>query len=295
MASALQCLTSQCNLLKLRVYVQFKRECTLPAYKGAMLRGWLGHALKAVDERAFFAFYGNHDDQQPKPYVISPSEDLKTQYQQNEFYYFDILLFGAVTDLAPTLLKAIKHGQSLGFGGQKTPFELVSIASITPSKITAGIETTKLSDWLLPQTSNSLAQTELALHFTTPLRLKVAGNILKNQPPELPLLLKQVARRLAQLCEFWVCDDKELINALYKEQPLLGDHETTAHIYFENWQRYSFKEKSLQPYGGLKGQVSYFGEIAPAIPWLQVGEQLHIGGKSTFGLGKYQLINYYLK
>ena len=43
-------------------------------------------------------------------------------------------------------------------------------------------------------------------------------------------------------------------------------------------------------FDGLKRQVSYFGEIAPALPWLQIGEKLNVGGKTTFGLGKYQLI-----
>lgn len=38
------------------------------------------------------------------------------------------------------------------------------------------------------------------------------------------------------------------------------------------------------------GQVSYLGEIANARPWLQLGEQLHIGGKTTFGLGHYTVI-----
>lgn len=295
MNSALELISQDFNLLKLRVYVQFKQDCILPAYKGAMLRGWLGHALKGVDERAFFAFYGDHDNQQPKPYVISPSDDLKSQYQKNEFYSFDILLLGVATNLSPTLLKALDYGQALGFGQNKTPFNLVSVASITPTRIQAGIEVTKLSDWLLvndkSQYSHSLAHTEIALHFTTPVRIKIEGKILEKQAPELPLLLKQVARRLAQIAKFWVCDDDEIINALYKELPLLGDHKVTSHIYYENWQRYSLKQQSLQPYGGLKGQVSYFGEIRNAIPWLQIGEQLHIGGKTTFGLGQYQLIS----
>jgi hypothetical protein len=290
MSSALQLISQNSDLLKLRVYVQFKQECNLPAYKGAMLRGWLGHALKAVDERAFFALYGDHDNQQPKPYIINPNEDLKSQYQKNEFYHFDIILLGVTTNLAPTLLKALNYGQTLGFGQNRTPFNLVSVASITPTKLQAGIVVTKLSDWLLSNNTHLLAQTEIALHFTSPVRIKVNGRILEKQVPELPLLLKQVARRLAQIARFWVCDDEELIKALYKELPCLGDHKTTSHLYFESWARYSFKEKTLQPYGGLKGQVSYFGEINAAIPWLQIGEQLNIGGKATFGLGHYHLM-----
>jgi hypothetical protein len=85
-------------------------------------------------------------------------------------------------------------------------------------------------------------------------------------------------------------DNKELFKNLYQEIPVMGDYETSAHIYFEDWQRYSHKEKSILPFGGLKGQVSYFGEVGLAKPWLMVGQRLHIGGKTTFGLGNYSLI-----
>jgi hypothetical protein len=63
-----------------------------------------------------------------------------------------------------------------------------------------------------------------------------------------------------------------------------------AHVYFEDWQGYSKKEQVNLPFGGLKGQVSYCGDIAQALPLLTISQHLHIGGKTTFGLGAYQLI-----
>ena len=77
---ALTLIAQQCDLLKLRIHIQLKKETILPAFKGSMLHGWLGHALKHVDDRAYHALYGEHDNQQPKPYIICPSEDHKTQY-----------------------------------------------------------------------------------------------------------------------------------------------------------------------------------------------------------------------
>ncbi|MFT5815044.1 MAG: hypothetical protein ACI9VT_002815, partial [Psychroserpens sp.] len=81
MSKALTLLAQQCDLLKLRIYIQFKQSTVLPAFKGSMLHGWLGHAVKHIDERAFFALYGEHDNQQPKPYIICPNEDHKTHWQ----------------------------------------------------------------------------------------------------------------------------------------------------------------------------------------------------------------------
>jgi hypothetical protein len=254
-----------------------------------MLHGWFGHALKAVDERAFFALYGEHGQQQPKPYIICPNEDNKRHWQQNEIYHFDLTLFGDAAHLGPIILKAFEKGQRLGFGKEKTPFNLISVVSILPNKIVPGLVPTRLIDWLTFDAGMNI-NTEVALHFTTPVRIKVNDNILKHKAPDLPLLIKQIARRYSQLTRYWVCDEQKLLDQLYNELPHLGDYQQTDHCYFENWKRYSFKQQGQLPFGGLKGQVSYFGEIANALPWLKLGEQLHIGGKTTFGLGKYQLI-----
>lgn len=286
---ALTLIAQQCDLLKLRIHIQLKKETILPAFKGSMLHGWLGHALKHVDDRAYHALYGEHDNQQPKPYIICPSEDHKTHWQAQEIYYFDIVLIGQAAQLAPIVVQAIEHGQKLGFGAQRTPFTLVSVSSLLPGKVKAGIHTAPLFEWITFN-ENTFERTELAVNFITPLRLKVHGKILQHQAPDLALLLKQIVRRLSQLCQFWVCDEPELIKALYQELPILGDYEQNSHTYFETWERFSLKEKRQLPFGGLKGQVSYYGEIAQALPWLQVGEHINIGGKSTFGLGKYQLI-----
>lgn len=282
-------LAQQCKVLKLRIYIQFEQATVLPAFKGSMLHGWLGHAIKHIDERVFFALYGEHESQQPKPYVICPNEDHKTHWQEKELYYFDILLIGEVTTFAEILLEAIKYGQTLGFGKQKTPFSLVSISSVLPNSEKAGVHILPISQWLT-LSEPDITSIELALHFTTPVRLKVHGKVLQHNLPELPFLLKHIARRFTQLCQFWVCDDPELLQACYFNLPILEQYEQQNHTHHEAWQRYSLKENNQIPFGGIKGQVSYYGEISQAIPWLQLGEFMHIGGKTTFGLGKYKLI-----
>jgi CRISPR/Cas system endoribonuclease Cas6 (RAMP superfamily) len=42
-------------------------------------------------------------------------------------------------------------------------------------------------------------------------------------------------------------------------------------------------------FGGLTGDISYTGELQAFMELLQLGEWLHIGGKTSFGLGKYEL------
>ena len=212
----------------------------------------------------------------------------------SEFYHFDIILLGEATKMADSVIAACQQGQSLGLGPKRTRFSIISICSVLPTGLKAGVHQTRLSDWLqssiLSESPTIEPQVEIAIHCETPVRLKTDGKIFKQHIPSLEEWLNHVVRRWKKLSELWVLDNKELFEGLYQELPQLGDYETNAHLYFEDWQRYSLKEKSHLPFGGLKGQISYFGDISVAIPWLVIGEQLQIGGKTTFGLGHYKLI-----
>jgi hypothetical protein len=293
---ALQTLTQQFSLLKLRVYIQFKQDTVLPAFKGSMLHGWFGHALKKADEQAFFICYGEHDNQQPKPYMITPNTDHKTHWHKNEIYDFEITLFGDAIQLVDQVLIALKLGENMGLGQKRAAFEVISINSVLPNSQQTGVQSFTLLDAVAAKIDQQAEQAyldinqEMALQLVTPLRIKHNGNIVKNSAPPLDFWLKQIQRRLIQLSRFWVLEDQSLFDGITQQSPLLGAFETTRHCYFEDWQRYSFKEQQNLPFGGLKGQISFCGEISQALPLLIIGEQLHIGGKTTFGLGKYQLI-----
>ncbi|WP_116644779.1 CRISPR system precrRNA processing endoribonuclease RAMP protein Cas6 [Salinivibrio sp. HTSP] len=285
-------LTETFSLLKLNITIQLQEDSVLPAFKGSMLHGWFGHALKRADEHAFFVCYGNHDNQQPKPYIICPNEDHKTHWRKGELYHFDITLFGHATQLVDALFKALKYGESLGMGPQRTPFRVLSVASMTPTGLRSGVVPLSLADWLAvaPVSQFDTAEKELAITCLTPTRLKRNGKVCHQSLPDLGEWVQQILRRLVLLSRFWVNDDQRLFDALYQNQPRIGPHQVSSDCYFEDWQRFSHKNKEFLPFGGLKGQVSFCGDIAHVIPLLTLGQALHIGGKTTFGLGKYQLI-----
>jgi len=293
MISALECIAANFKLLKLKITIQFQQDTVLPAFKGSMLHGWFGQALKSADEQAFFICYGNHDNQQPKPYIICPNNDHKTHWQKGELYSFTISLFGNATQLIDTLFVALKIGERLGFGSNRTPFKVLSVASATPEGYKAGTKIITLANILASNSVKPLIEedTELAVTFITPTRIKHQGVICKKTIPDLHFLVNNILRRLVQLSRFWVVDDQHLFDDLYTYQPLIPPHQTTNHCYFEDWQRFSKKSGENLPFGGLKGQVSFFGNITHITPILKIGEILHIGGKTTFGLGRYKLIS----
>ncbi len=292
MNEALNHLTQCFKMVKLLVTIQFEEDAQLPAFKGSMLHGWFGQSLKAADEQAYFICFAEHDNQQPKPYIISPSQDHKTHWQKGELYHFEICLFGQATDLVDALYVALKLGERLGLGSQRAPFKVLSITSNSPQFMQSGVHPFTLAEALKPYhgLNNFNTQREVALNLLTPVRLKQAGKICHTGIAHLDFLSNQILRRLVLLSKFWVLDDQSLLDQIATQRPYIAPHATHNHCYFEDWQRYSKKSKEHLPFGGLKGQVSFSGEISAMLPILKIGELLHIGGKTTFGLGKYQLI-----
>jgi hypothetical protein len=158
--------------------------------------------------------------------------------------------------------------------------------------LVAQITTAKCAQRLPVQIKVTSPPLRLTLNLpfiTAARRIKSAGHAV-TQPPRLDDWLNHILRRWRQLSTFWVVEDEALFAQLYNGRPRIGDHDINGHVYFEDWQRYSKKEQVNLPFGGLKGQISYCGDIAQALPLLTIGQHLHIGGKTIFGLGAYQLI-----
>ncbi len=44
--------------------------------------------------------------------------------------------------------------------------------------------------------------------------------------------------------------------------------------------------------GGIIGTVTYTGQFTPFLPFILLGEFVHIGKNTTFGLGRYQIANF---
>ncbi|MFH1323401.1 MAG: CRISPR system precrRNA processing endoribonuclease RAMP protein Cas6 [Methanobacteriota archaeon] len=42
--------------------------------------------------------------------------------------------------------------------------------------------------------------------------------------------------------------------------------------------------------GGLLGDITYEGELAEFMPFIKLGEFLHIGAGTAYGLGKYEIM-----
>jgi hypothetical protein len=277
------------KILNLQVTLQLQGDCILPAYKGSMWHGWFGHGLKQVCETTFNRLYQQNDHEQPKAYAIDPGKDQKTEWRSGELIGFNLRLFGVASDFGSTVYKAFKVGEHLGLGIARTPVRLIALSAIGPNGEVGQYQACSLADYL-PQTIHT--KLALMMLLNTPLRLKQQGKVIHNQKLlTANLLAAQARRRLLHLFKYWVQDNPDALNAIGQQPLAFEQSELISSVYFEDWQRYSLKQQEFIPLGGLQGVIRIEDCSEDLYQWLKIGEQLQLGGKTTFGLGCYQVVH----
>src|SRR5207302_1105493 len=126
----------------------------------------------------------------------------------------------------------------------------------------------------------------IAIRFVTPTLLKSNGEIISR--PEFHHILKRLRDRINALSTF------------FGEGPIevdfrgLGEHAEkirmiSAQTEWVERSRTSSKTKQRHELSGFVGEVAYEGSLNEFVPWLTLGEVIHVGKHTAWGMGQYQL------
>ena len=215
----------------------------------------------------------------PKPFVLLPPLDQQSNYQPGETFQCELTLFANATQHIAIVQAAVEYlGGQLGLGYNRGKFKILDLKD----------ETYQTKTQYFPSNPQYLS-----LDLVTRLRLKSDGQLQKTFFP-FSLLIARLLGRLKTLQQIYHPETKAVDPQNY--QQLMQQAQTvttlnTASMYWDDWSRYSGRQKEWMKFGGLLGSIHFQGNLQPFIPYLQMGEWSHIGGKSSFGLGKYT-INY---
>lgn len=121
-------------------------------------------------------------------------------------------------------------------------------------------------------------------NFLTPTRLVYAEAL--TPAPDFHVLIRALLRRLSNLAYFHCgaeldLDFRGLIAAAEQIETVNSD------VRWYDWERYSARQDARMKLGGFVGKVTYRGNLQPFLPLLRLGETVHIGKGTSFGLGKY--------
>ncbi len=287
---------------RFRFTVSASTPIILPTYKGATFHGGFGHALNSLPSSLVQLFQNPVGQKDlPKPYILIPPLEERREYATGETLQFELILFGSAIQHFPICFAAFEVlGHQLGLGQahaeQRGRYQIECIDYLSGSGNYQPLYSDKR--WQMAQTAvtgDEIAKNKspeqcdrISLNFTTRLRLKERGHLVR-QPPSFRLILDRLLGRLHTLSRLY--HEKPLLDRTAREH-LLAQAESIqieqANIHWDDWSRYSGRQKEWMMFGGLLGQISYRGDITPFMSYLALGEWVHIGGKTTFGLGKYE-------
>ena len=268
-------LSSALEISKYRFTLEAVDNIALPAYKGSTFHGGFGHALMRISPTWYQYFFEpglNKKGDWPKPFVILPPLDEKESYLKGEQFHCDLTLFGEATQHYAIAQAAIEFlGMQMGLGYEQGKYKVIDIEHTQPS--------------IEKSVKQTLNQQRIKLHLPTRLRLK-ENNKLQRHPPTFSLFCARLLGRLKTL-EIAYSDTQGDYQALiHKAKNIkLGN----SHAKWDDWDRFSGSQKKWMKFGGLMGDLEYKGDLTPFMDVLRLGEYLHIGNKTSFGLGKYEI------
>lgn len=313
------------SYIQLRFVMKASADCILPKWRGSMLRGGFGTALKQlvcktehqspcepcqhISSCLYATLFESQsksvgrDEHQnlPHPIVIKTPLASKTEVPAGEDITFDLLLTGRAQQDVLALINAFYLAGQSGWGNQQAPFLLYSVHQEvlkehhpvwTPED---GMQKQPVSSIVeLPSTYNNHPNEktkkqvrDITLTFETPLVLMERKKLLKL--PEFSSLMKAIFRRT------------DLLMKAHLDQPLDLDYqqwlkaaETVSAVEWSgrryNLKRYSNRQNRPVMINGALPIITYSGEaLHQFMPFLELGSHIHIGKGTVMGLGKYRI------
>lgn len=314
-------------IARYRYTFRMAQPLQLPPYAGSLLRGQFGAALRRAScitglprcepcpvrgHCPYPAIFeapapAQHTLQRfshiPNPYVIEPPPFGTACIPQGHPLTFNLVLIGRALEHLPLINRALQNAFAQGIGSQRARGTLQQIdlqhpdaagpaqwAPIWQAGAPAIAPHNAASAQALVTAAPYPAQTRrIALRFTTPLRLQHQGQPVRPHALTPRKFIADLLRRISLLAEF----HGGQVNAVGNVHQLVALAETLQHrrnLRWQDWSRYSSRQKQEMILGGAIGTWTFYGELTALLPWLHLGQWLHVGKNATLGLGAYQLL-----
>jgi hypothetical protein len=308
---------------RLRCTLLARERAFLPAYKGSLLRGAFGHALRravcamgpgqpcefcrlrraCVYTRLFETFVESEPPPflaglptSPRPYVFEPASETR-HFEPGDPLDFDLLLFGQATELEAYALLAVERMAAGGLGRDRFPFVLDHVSMANGGTGWRDVLAGGRALPVLPVAPsrpaidgfNGLRPGRAVLRFLTPTRLKRGDEL---QPSVgFRALTFAMLRRTLEMAHFHLPGAAAAID--WNFRPLLEQastvHITASRLAWRDWERYSNRQGRKMTLGGFVGEMEIEGDLESLAPLLRTAEILHVGKGATFGLGRMEI------
>lgn len=294
----------------------------LPRYSGSAWRGLLGHSLRRSvcvtraptcdgcllrSHCTYSTFFetpsvapetAKRYSALPHPFVLEPPPAGAREYARGDALSLGLTLIGPAGDLLPYLIHALQRAGERGLGREDGRFRLLEVTQETEPgndhwqpvfETAAGTLRAFRSSAPAP----GACPEPLRLELLTPLRLKQRGHYVRPAQLDARALLGTLAARVALLAELYAprqelpaTPDRGALHAAIDQVQV----EPSA-LRWVDWTRYSSRQRTHMQLGGLLGPLQLSGPgVAPLWPLIALGQWLHLGKNTSFGLGRYRVV-----
>lgn len=247
----------------------------------------------------------------PRPFVFRAPQTSQTRFENGRTFEFDLILIGRALEFLPYFVLSFRElaEEGLGLNRAKCMLERVEQTEIplngsgpAPSQaqliysaedqVFRATKRVSSGDWFEARlrklhTSNGGESTQrITIHFLTPTFLRADGEAVRR--PEFHHVFKRLRDRINALSTFF--GD----GPLYADFRGLGERAERVRTVLTqiDWverHRTSSKTRQHHELSGFVGQATYEGELREFLPWLVLGEMVHIGKHTAWGNGWIQL------
>lgn len=238
----------------------------------------------------------------PHPYLIRPLSPGSFLFPGDPIR-FELRLLGRVGQRAvPKIAEVARRMGSQGLGKGRNDgqggTELVALRDFDSGEVVYDAESDEQNMGAIRRLRPNLAPNDtdnnpdirgVRITADTPLHLLFRGELIEE--PDFGEFVYQSVDRLHQIASCFATSPGRALSTLPKPDAVAADArsadvetvETDADLVEFN--RFSHRQDKKHPLKGVRGTWTFEGDVGPFLPALRIGELLHIGGKTSFGLG----------
>ena len=234
----------------------------------------------------------------PHPFVLEPPQTGKLAYAPGDTFTCNLTLIGDGINLLPWLVFTFDQigKRRIGLRNERGQCQLDKVESLPahdslqPKTIYTADTEMLTDDGLILQLDDVIQAAPnitdaIELAFLTPTSIKVDGKWTSRLTFE--HLIRNLLRRIRFLSYFHCGEDLDI-----DAPALIRAADAVTHDLRLNWlrrDRYSYRTEKSVPMCGFIGKARFAGELEPFLPFIYLGEHLHIGHHTAFGFGQYRI------
>jgi len=303
---------------RFRFVLEAQEPISTPGYAGSAWRGLLGHGLRRLvcvtrqpscdgcllrHTCLYSTFFESprppgmperRYQSLPHPFVLEPEISPEREVPAGESLRLGITLMGGAVEQAPYLIHALNLAGGRGLGRSGGRF---AVAAVEREQVLGGdgwdpVYQASRGEYERRETPVPAVPpcpSAVRVRLFTPLRIKRRGSFVGVRDFAARDLLRNLYARIAILAELYGGDPRPFDWGSVREQAEALDFLDRRLRWYE-WTRFSSRQNTLMQMGGLLGDFRLAGPTLATF-WhaLWLGQWVHAGKGTSFGLGGYRL------